>query len=295
MTIKSTWSDAPGRQPRAREAHTLKLLRSAPVPSHALVTLDDPEETAMYAELVRLAVESLAPESVLDVGCGTGMPTLAAARAGAKQVVGIDIVQRNVQLAREAVHRAALEPRVTIHEASWEDVVSSAIEVGDMELVVANPPYVPSGEGSAVDGGPTGTRMLDAIIQHVPERTRGIALLFGSLSHPLAVLESLGDRGFEVLDVRAQSVAFGRYTSRPASLASLLRLRRARSAWFCDIETMVGFAPYAYLTMGVVARRSQHAKASCDAVVARVRRVLTDYQMYGPLVLPEPGFVSILP
>jgi SAM-dependent methyltransferase len=295
MTIKSTWSEALVTKPEARAAKALHLLPALADPALALTTLDDPQETTMYAELVRLAVKSLSPETVLDVGCGTGMPTLAAARAGAPRVVGIDIVQRNVELAREAVRRAALERRVSIHHASWEDVVRGALSLENVDLLVANPPYVPNGEGSAVDGGPSGTRMLDAIIQNVPQATSGMALLFGSLSDPLAVLHRLAVQGFEVLDVRAQSVPFGRYTSRRATLSSLLQLRRSGQAWFCDIETMVGHAPYAYLTMGVIARRSARAATSSERVAARVKRTLADYQMYGPAILPAPGFASLMP
>lgn len=294
MTMPSIVSDAVPSSLERASALGLSAVPSVP-DARARTTLDDPCETALYAELVRLSVKTFMPQRVLDVGCGSGVPTLAAARAGARRVTGLDIDAHNVELAREAVRCAALERRVTIVSGSWEDVCKGRIDVGGPELLVSNPPYVPSGEGTAVDGGPTGTRMLHAIIEHVPEKTEALALLFGSLCDPLAVLSKLAEYGFGVVDLYARSVPFGRYTSRPETLTRLLALRRQRRAYFCDVETMKGHAPYAYLTLGVMAKRRNPSESSVHALTKHVEELLMSYQMYGPALFPNPHFVSIMP
>jgi release factor glutamine methyltransferase len=247
-----------------------------------LSTLDDGAETTIYGALVRRAVQTLGADRVLDVGCGIGTPTLEAAHAGASRVIGIDLNAENVERARGAIRQSGLASRVTAHQASWHDVTSGRFAVGDVDLVVSNPPYVPNGRGVVVDGGPLGTTVLDAIIDGVPASVRGLALLFGSLSDPLQVIERLHARGFVIDDLLVEPVPFGRYTSLPDTLAALKSLRARGHAWFCDTAAGSG-APHAYLTMGVVAHRLDGgpSRATASAWRERVARLLDVYQRSG--------------
>lgn len=247
--------------------------------------LNDPAETAAFCRLVQRSVELLRPLRVLDVGCGTGLPTLQAARAGAHRVVGIDVVPRNVFITRKHIRAEGLESRVTAHAASWEDVVRGDFYPGNVNLVISNPPYVPDGEGVAVDGGSTGTRMLDAIVDGMPKSARGLGLLFGSLSDPLQVLSRIERGGFDVLEVRGCSVPFGSYTSRPRTLARLRELRTQNRAWFCDAIPQASLAPHQYLTLGVIAVRREPASSPQPSVLPKLGQLLDDYQRKGPTVL----------
>lgn len=249
-------------------------------------SLNDPVETTAFCRLVQRSVELLRPLRVLDVGCGTGAPTLQAARAGAHRVVGIDVIPRNVFITLNNIRHAGLQARVTAHAASWEDVVRGDFYPGNVNLVISNPPYVPDGEGVAVDGGPTGTRMLDAIVDGVPECTRGLALLFGSLSDPLQVLSRIERQGFDILELRGMSVPFGRYTSYPSTLARLKQLKERGSAWFCDALPQASLAPHHYLTLGVIATRRDGSPCSGRATqLPRFAELLERYQEKGPAVL----------
>jgi precorrin-6B methylase 2 len=253
-------------------------------------TLDDPAETAAFARLVRRAVAQLRPRRVLDVGCGTGLPTIEAARAGAPRVIGIDLAPCNVFVARRNVRSAGLDPSVTVHHARWQDVLDGAFHVGEVDLLVANPPYVPGGEGNAVDGGPRGTRLLDAITERLPASVRGVALLFGSLSDPLHVLAQLERQGLVVTELFGMSVPFGRYTSQPGTLSLLKRLRQQHVAWFCDADAAdSNCAPHAYLTLGVLAeRRAQPAREGVLTFPESPRalaRLLESYQRSGVAAL----------
>jgi hypothetical protein len=263
-----------------------------------LSTLDDGAETMIYGKLVRRAVRRLGARCVLVVGCGIGTPTLEAARAGAGRVLGIDLIAANVERARSAIWHSGLASRVTVHQASWHDVTSGRFPVGDVDLVVSNPPYVPNGRGTAVDGGPLGTTVLDTIIDGVPASVRGLALLFGSLSDPLQVIERLHARGFAIDDLGVDSVPFGRYTSQPDTLMTLKTLRDRRRAWFCDTAAGDG-APHAYLTMGVIAHRLSGApyETMASAWRERVVTLLDTYQQTGRVVIDRrarlPGIARV--
>lgn len=250
-----------------------------------LSTLDDDAETSAYGSLIARAVRSLDASSVLDVGCGIGSPTLEAAHAGARRVRGIDIVGRNVERANLNFCRSGLHGRVTAHHASWQDVISGELAIGDVDLVVSNPPYVPSGEGTAVDGGPTGTTLLNAIIDELPQSVAGVALMFGSLSDPVAVIDRLARRGFSITDLELEPVPFGRYTSAPKTLAALKRLRALGRSWFCDVPSDGLGAPHAYLTFGVIARRSDPVQPAGARRTWReqLKSLLDSYQRTGQI------------
>jgi len=263
-------------------------------------TLEDPQETEGFARLVRRAVEQTSPRRVLDVGCGTGLPTLEAAYAGAPRVVGIDKIPRNVFIARSNIRHARLDPLVTAHTASWEEVIAGDFYPGEIDLVVANPPYVPAGDGTAVDGGRWGTRLLDSIVDSLhslPGTLQAVALMFGSISDPLQVLSRLADRGFGVSAVYGQSVPFGRYTSSPRTLRTLKQLRDCGKAWFCDLPARATSAPHAYLTLGLIAKRLGSCSSetpSAQELQRSVALLLTEYQGRGPSVLPGFGFMKNL-
>lgn len=278
MTFQVSWRQAPTLEPPPPEDDRRSEAFRA--------TLDDALETRLFGELVYRSVRRLGARHVLDVGCGVGTPTLEAAHAGAARVVGVDLVRENVARARANIRHCRLDGRVSAHHASWRDVVSGRFAIGDVDLVVSNPPYVPGGRGSAVDGGPRGTSILDAIVDGVPGSVHGLALLFGSLSDPLQVIARLHGRGFAIRELLLESVPFGRYTSEPATLATLRRLRREGHAWFCNAAPTDEGAPHEYLTMGVVAHRDAESSPSqASAWRARVAALLDAYQRTGRVVL----------
>jgi release factor glutamine methyltransferase len=108
--------------------------------------------------------------SVLDVFTGSGALAVAAALAGARDVVAVDVSRRAVVNARL---NAALN-RVRVR-ARRGDLFSP---VGDarFDLILANPPYIPSesdelpirGPALAWDAGRDGRSLLDRLCEAVP-------------------------------------------------------------------------------------------------------------------------------
>lgn len=270
--------------PRLVESWLARGLRLRAHEADANETLDASSDTESFGRLVRTAVQTLRPRTVLDVGCGCGIPTIEAAVAGSRQVYGIDLARANVLLARENVARAGLMDRIAVRRASWEYVHHAVPEAREVELLVANPPYVAGGIGATVDGGADGTRLLRAIIDRCPPNASGLALLFGSVSNPLAVIAHLEASGWSVERLQVHAVRFGRYTSRADTLRKLQTLRRTHRAFFCDLEPVrPDRAPHAYLVLGVVARR----RVARGSLIPAVQQMLLGFQHAGLAGLAE--------
>ncbi|MFP5072158.1 HemK2/MTQ2 family protein methyltransferase [Pseudonocardia nantongensis] len=102
---------------------------------------------------------------VLDLGTGTGVAALAAARSGAGSVTAVDLSRRAVQVARlnARLHRLRLD----VHRGDLFAPVAGR----RFGLVTANPPYVPSGTdrlprhraARCWDGGRDGRLLIDRI------------------------------------------------------------------------------------------------------------------------------------
>lgn len=108
---------------------------------------------------------------VLDVGTGSGFLGVAAARAGAGSVVGIDVSRRAVLTARLNAWLRRIPMRVHLRDLQ-EFVPDRAFDV-----IIANPPYVPSrdvrpphrGRARAWDSGHDGRALLDPLCERAPE------------------------------------------------------------------------------------------------------------------------------
>jgi len=88
--------------------------------------------TSLCLEFIQETVEKKQCHSVLDVGCGTGILTMAAALFGAKQCFGIDNCPDAVRVAGENIVRNSLEDKVDIAVTPVEEVSET------YDLVVAN-------------------------------------------------------------------------------------------------------------------------------------------------------------
>jgi release factor glutamine methyltransferase len=76
-------------------------------------------------------------DRVLDVGTGSGIAAIAAARAGAKEVVAVDINPQAVRCAKDNVARMGLQERVEVRQSD----MFGAMRGEQFDLIVCNPPY----------------------------------------------------------------------------------------------------------------------------------------------------------
>ena len=138
---------------------------------------DHPTTQLSAAAVVRLTTPGC---TVIDVGCGSGVLAIVAARSGAARVVGIDIAEAAVEATTDNAVRNAVDDRVTASSTPISDVI------GSYDLVLANvlaPTIVAMADdlrrlvapgGSLVVSGILAERhdhVLDALAPLVPVRT----------------------------------------------------------------------------------------------------------------------------
>ncbi|ROR01631.1 50S ribosomal protein L11 methyltransferase [Desulfosoma caldarium] len=126
---------------------------------------------------------------VLDVGCGTGILALVAAKLGARWCVGVDVAREAIGRSRENSEANGLQERV-----NW---VHGSIEAigGTFHTVVANVPWA------------CWEALFDNIVDCVAEGGALVASGFQDLQAPL--LESfLHQQGFLVLERRQGDLTF---------------------------------------------------------------------------------------
>lgn len=169
------------------------------------------EDTRLLADTVRRA--SVPGLRVLDVGTGTGVLALVAARGGARQVIAVDICGRAVFAARVNAWLRRLPVDVVRSD------LFAAVEGEEFDVIVANPPYVPADEpprtraAGAWNGGMTGRRVLDGLCATAPALLTPGGVLFvvqSALCGVPATVERLRLQGMTAAVVARRQEMFGR-------------------------------------------------------------------------------------
>lgn len=138
-------------------------------------------------------------ETVLDVGCGSGLLSFVAARAGARRVVGCDVAAAAVTCARDNSRRLGLDSVTEfrignlvepVHDVSADVVIADVSGVPDAVAAVTG--WFPDGRG----GGPTGAEIPIALLDRIGARlspTSRVYLPTGSIQDEEAVLAAARD------------------------------------------------------------------------------------------------------
>jgi ribosomal protein L11 methyltransferase len=77
-------------------------------------------------------------QNVIDVGCGSGILSIAAARLGAGKVVGVDIDREAIPIARENARLNELAERVDFHIGSVDELLRGGFGLTRAPVVLAN-------------------------------------------------------------------------------------------------------------------------------------------------------------
>lgn len=154
------------------------------------------------------ALDITANDTVIDVGCGSGVLSFVAARLGAKRVVGCDISEEAVEVARRNATRLGLDDRVEFRVGSLLDPVrdlSADVLIGDVsgipDAIAEVAGWFPDGHA----GGPTGAELPSAMLESIGDTLR----LGGRLYLPTGTIQdepTILAKARELFDERMQAV-----------------------------------------------------------------------------------------
>ncbi|OZF57691.1 methylase [Rhodococcus sp. 14-2470-1b] len=150
---------------------------------------------------------------VLDMCTGSGAVAIAAARAGAREVVAFDLSPRAVECASRNAAAAGFD--VDVRLGSFIE----ALTVPPFDVLLCNPPYVPSPDTPAGTGlerawnaGTDGRFVLDPLCENAHRLLNpgGVLLVVQSdCADPARTLTLLSESGFAARVVAAQRHRFG--------------------------------------------------------------------------------------
>lgn len=95
--------------------------------------LKDTVRTRTYQRAIMDNPENFKDKIVLDIGCGTGILSIFAARAGAKHVYAIEFAEIAV-FAREIVKKNGLEDKITIIKGKMEEIT---LPVPQVDIIIS--------------------------------------------------------------------------------------------------------------------------------------------------------------
>ena len=116
------------------------------------------------------ALEIDPDDTVIDVGCGSGVLSFVAARMGAKRVVGCDISEQAVRAAAANAERLGLRDRVEFRAGSLLEPVrdvQASVLIGDVSGIPDEIAEVTGWFPDGRAGGPTGAELPVAMLESI--------------------------------------------------------------------------------------------------------------------------------
>jgi len=142
-------------------------------------------------------------DCVLDMGCGSGIQAIVASRK-AKKVLAVDINPQAIEIN----NAENIDYRIS-------DLFENIKENEKFDLIIFNPPYVPSDEkdmeAKAWAGGTMGRETIDRFVEespkHLAEKGR-IQLLVSSVNDPQDLIKKLEKKNLETKIIASQRIWF---------------------------------------------------------------------------------------
>jgi SAM-dependent methyltransferase len=166
-------------------------------------------------------------DTVIDVGCGSGVLSFVAARLGAQRVVGCDISEEAVEMARLNARALGLEERCEFRVGSLLDPVRDLradVLIGDVSGIPDEIAQVAGWFPDGRAGGPTGAELPSAMLESIGETLKRGGHLYlptGTIQDERTILakarelfgermQAVIERDFPLPDVVGKSLAAAR-------------------------------------------------------------------------------------
>ncbi len=94
--------------------------------------------TQLCLELMELSTDRCPLSTIIDVGCGSGILSIAAIKLGAKTVLGVDIDLESVKNSRENADVNEVGDELVLGQGSVTEILSGQFAIKSAPLVVAN-------------------------------------------------------------------------------------------------------------------------------------------------------------
>lgn len=189
------------------------------------------------------ALEVQPGDTVIDVGCGSGVLSFVAARLGAHRVIGCDISEEAVEVARRNAAELGLDDRVEFRVGSLFDPVRDLradLVIGDVSGIPDEIAQVAGWFPDGRAGGPTGAELPSAMLESLGDTLKPGGHLYlptGTIQDERTILkkarelfgermQAVIERDFPLPDVVGKSLAAARMMKE-----GLLNLHRRGSRW----------------------------------------------------------------
>jgi methylase of polypeptide subunit release factors len=173
------------------------------------------------------ALEIGPEDTVVDIGCGSGVLSFVAARLGAARVIGCDISEEAVLAARTNAARLGLTDRVEFRAGSLLDPVRDVranVVIGDVSGIPDEIAQVAGWFPDGRAGGPTGAELPSAMLDSIGDTLKPGGHLYlptGTIQDERTILEkarelfgermqAVIERDFPLPDVVGKSLAAAR-------------------------------------------------------------------------------------
>jgi HemK-related putative methylase len=215
------------------------------------IQVTDPEEVlfptdcglSLLVALNGVGAPTLAGKTVLDIGCGSGIYTVAALLTGAHHVTALDINPAAAGVTRANVLHNGLDPsRLSCVSSGLADYTPAQ----KFDVVITNPPHLPydecyataNGLEAALVAGPNGRALYDTVVGRMDDLLApgGTLLMAHSsltdIGRTTAELEARGyqARTLEVCEMDIPLLSYAKH--KQTMLGHLHRLRNSGSAEF---------------------------------------------------------------
>jgi SAM-dependent methyltransferase len=156
------------------------------------------------------ALEIGPDDTVIDVGCGSGVLSFVAARLGARHVIGCDISEEAVHAARENASRLGLSDRVEFRVGSLLEPVrdqQASVLIGDVSGIPDEIAEVTGWFPDGRAGGPTGAELPKMMIESIGDTLQHGGRLYlptGTIQDEKSIIEAarkvFGDNMVPILE-----------------------------------------------------------------------------------------------